>query len=240
MYFIYIDDSTDRPTNVFSAMAIPHEQWSEAFDYIKLWRKYLKDVHDIPVGYELHATELLSGRGSSNRLRHLSRGKRAQIFHKTFRVVEYMKRYGVLVFNVCNNDDNQFRAFERLLNRINRNMNAKNDFAHLVCDEGKEHQYTTLVRKMKIFNPIPSNTGVWPGGAPFRNITLDRILEDPQFKRSSKSYFIQTVDFVAFGLLRRERPTPAARRQRIHRSFDQLTNITVKECNPRDPYGIIR
>jgi hypothetical protein len=240
MHFIYIDDSTDRPHNAFSAISIPHERWSEAFDYVKKWRQHLKDVHGIPLNYELHATNFLSGRGSDGRLTHLSRHTRALIFHKHFAVVDYMFHYQVRIFNVCNGEDNQFKAFERLLNRINRTMSAWGTYGHLICDEGKERQYTRLVRKMKVYNPIPSKFGVWDDGSATKNIPLDRIIEDPQFKKSENSYFIQLADFVAMGLLRREVPTPSAKRRRITKSFDQLAHTVVTECNPKDTMGIIR
>lgn len=240
MHLIYIDDSTDRPTNVFSALAIPHRQWNTAFEYIKKWRIHLRDVHGIPLGFEIHSTAFLSGRGSDGTLSHLSRHTRSQIFHKHFEVVEFMHRWGVRIFNVCNNDDDQYRAFERLLNRINRTMVAWDSFAHLICDEGKERQYIAMVRRMRVHNPIPSNQGGWPDGGVTKNIPIERIIEDPQFKSSQKSYFIQVADIVAFGLLRREVPTPKARQRRIHKSFEKLDLTLTRECNRQDPFGIIR
>lgn len=240
MHFIYIDDSTDRPANVFCGLAIPHRQWNIAFEYIKKWRIHLRDTHGIPLGAEIHSTSFLSGRGSAGTLSHLSRHRRAQIFHKYFEVVEFMSRWDVRVFSVCNTDDDQYRSFERLLNRINRTMLAWDSFAHLICDEGKERQYTAMVRRMRVHNPIPSNQGQWPNGGVIKNIPIERIIEDPQFKNSNKSYFIQTSDILAFGLLRREFPTPKARQQRIHKSFEQLNTTLTRECSRSDPLGIIR
>ncbi|MEQ9567421.1 MAG: DUF3800 domain-containing protein, partial [Pseudomonadales bacterium] len=133
-----------------------------------------------------------------------------------------------------------FRAFERLLNRINRTLLAWDSYAFLICDEGKEQQYTQLVRKMRVHNPIPSNQTFWSDGNVTRNIPIDRILEDPHFKPSHESYLIQTADFLAHGLLRREVPTSAARKRRIHLSFDQLDAVLVPECNRADPKGVIR
>lgn len=240
MHLIYIDDSSDRPTHAFSALAIPHERWAESFEYLRSWRKHLRDTSGIPLTYELHATEFLSGRGSDGRLRHLSRHERSKIFHKTFEVVEYMTKYDARLFNVCLSQDDQFRSFERMLNRINRTLETWGSYGHLICDEGKEQQYTSLVRKMRVHNPIPSNMGAWGDGSVVKNIPLTRIIEDPQFKKSQSSYFIQTADFIAHGLLRREVPTPKARQRRITKSFDQLRTITVKECNRKDEFGIIR
>ena len=151
-----------------------------------------------------------------------------------------MKKWDVRLFNVCNADDDQYRAFERLLNRINRTLVAWDSYAFLICDEGKEQQYTQLVRRMRVHNPIPSNQTFWDDGNFTRNIPIDRILEDPHFKPSHDSYFIQTADFMAHGLLRRERPTKTSRQRRIHVSFDQLDEVLVRECNRADPKGVIR
>lgn len=90
------------------------------------------------------------------------------------------------LFNVCL-PNRQDWAFERLLNRINRTMQAWGSHALLICDEGKEADYTRLVRKMSVHNPIPSQFGVWKDtGRATRNIPIDRIIEDPFFKRSDK------------------------------------------------------
>lgn len=240
MHFIYIDDSTERPLHVFSAMSVPCDRWNETFERLKMWRKHLHDVHSIPVNYELHAQEFLSGRGSAGKIGNLSRHKRAQIFHTAFKVSNWLNECGVTLFNVCNADDNQERAFERLLNRINRTMKARNSYAHLICDEGKEQQYTSLVRRMRVHNPISSNRGTWDDGRRTKNIPLSNIIEDPQFKQSHKSYLIQHCDFMAYGLMKRERPTSRVKRYGSHKSFDVLNECLETVCNPNDPKGIIR
>lgn len=240
MHFIYIDDSTDRPLNIFSALCVPCNRWNDTFERLKRWRKHLNNVHGIPLNYELHAQEFVSGRGSAGRFEHLSRHKRAQIFHTSFKVTNWLNECGATLFNVCNADDNQFRAFERLINRINRTMEKRDSYAHLICDEGKEQQYTSLVRRMRVHNPISSKYGGWEDGSTTKNIPLTRIIEDPQFKESHKSYFIQHCDFMAYGLLRREKPTAKIKRYGSHKSFDVLDVCLETVCNPNDPKGVIR
>lgn len=187
MHFLYIDDSTERPVNIFSAVCVPCDQWYDVFSVIKRWRNHLYKIHGIPVNYELHAQQFLSGRGAAGALKTVSRHKRAQIFHTSFKMLNYLnQQHGVTVFNVCNADDNQYRAFERLLNRVDRTMLARKSYVHLVCDQGKETQYTALVRKMRVHNHIPSQFGSWGGGAASKNIPLKRIIEDPQFKESQE------------------------------------------------------
>jgi hypothetical protein len=101
-----------------------------------------------------------------------------------------------------------------------------------------------MVRRMGVYNPIPSQYGVWrDAGTMTKNIPIDRIIEDPFFKKSGQSYFIQLVDFAAYALLRRERPVPATskmRKYRLHEAFGNLSNALVREASRRDPDGIIR
>ena len=117
-------------------------------------------------------------------------------------------------------------------------MQAQDSYCHLVCDEGKEDYYVKLVRKLRVYNPIPSQFGAWNPGEFAKNIPIERIIEDPQFKDSRKSYFIQHADFMAFGLLRSEKPTPKIKRHGAHKSLDQLDESLNRVCNKKDPRGM--
>jgi hypothetical protein len=148
---------------------------------------------------------------------------------------------GARIFNACFPTGQQYRGFERLLNRINRTLQAWNDQGMLFCDEGNENEYTRLVRRMSVYNPIPSAFGTWSDtGQQTKNIPIDKILEDPVFKRSERSYFIQLADCIAYSLLRREHPLSSKNRYKINKAFATISPLLVKETNPRDPDGIIR
>ena len=136
------------------------------------------------------------------------------------------------------NDDE--RLFEWLANRINRTMQAWDSHALLICDEGKEATYTRLLRRMGVFNPIPSMLGAWPEGTSTRNIPVEFILEDPFFKSSDRSYFIQLVDFCAYSLLRKERPVPSKTKYGLDSAFDLLQPILFLGATKYDPQGVIR
>ncbi len=237
MYLFYIDDSYERPNYIFSALGMHEENWEAAFKLLKGWRKKLNQTDGIYVRKEFHATDFVSGRGRLTAQGYINKWRRAQIFHSHFELLasaDYLSSFNVIL----NRED---WAFERLLNRINRTMQAWDDRAILFCDEGKEAKYTKLVRKMSVHNPIPSQYGVWlDTGKEHRNIPLDRIIEDPIFKDSERSYFIQSADFCAYALLRREVHLRAKNKYRIHKAFEKLEPICVKAANPNDSLGIIR
>lgn len=235
MHLIYIDDSNDPPFYTFSALAIHEDEWKNVFKKVKNLRRALKASDGINVHAEFHATDFLAGRGRLGP-KIITQHRRAQIYIGCLAMLATLK--GVSVFNVFMK--NQEWAFERMLNRINRTMLTWESKAILFCDEGEEGKYTRLARKLGAFNPIPSKYGVWPDGSPQKSIPTNRILEDPIFKDSQKSYFIQLADFCAFSLLRREIPTPATRKHGTHKAFEQLKPICVLAANPKDPFGIVR
>jgi hypothetical protein len=82
---------------------------------------------------------------------------------------------------------------------------------------------------------------VWfDSGKTWKNIPLDRIVEDPFFKGSAQSYFVQLVDFIAYALLRREHPLPSKSKCGLDKAFSELDPILVREARRGDPEGIIR
>lgn len=237
MHLIYLDDSYEQPCMTFAGIAVPATAWRATFNRIREWRRSLRTSDGILVTRELHATEFVAGRGRLGP-QIVTKHRRSQIFHSAFRLMNGIDN--VRVFSCCRVDHPNW-AFERLVTRINRTMEAWDSHAILICDEGKEAEYTRMVRKMGVYNPIGSRYGVWlDTGQPVKNVPTTRIIEDPFFKQSDRSYFVQLADFVAYGLLRREKHLPSKNKYGIHRAFDELQDVVVRATNPRDPMGVIR
>lgn len=237
MHLIYIDDSRDGGLCIFSGLMIPSTRWKSTFEAIKSYRRQLRRDHGIFLRKEFHATEFVSGHGRiSDRV--VFKGTRCRIFRETLQCVATLP--DVRLINAAMPDSQELWAFERLLNRINRTMAAWDSRAVLICDEGKEGIYTRLARKMGVFNPVPSARGEWAPGEPTRNIPLDRIIEDPIFKKSHSSYFVQLADFCAYALLRREVPIQSKNRYCLHECFAVLSPILLRVACRSDPDGIIR
>jgi len=234
----YIDDSADEKLAVFSALGIAEEQWNACFQLLKGFRRSLKASDGIYVQKELHAWEFVSGRGRPAGETIITKFRRSRIFLEAMRIAASLP--GARLLNAVFPKGQKARAFERLLNRVNRNAESFDTRAILIMDEGSEAEYTRLCRRMHVFNPIMSAKGTWEDtGQAVRNVPIDRILEDPFFKDSQKSYFIQLVDFCAYALLRRERPIAARCKYGIHEGFDLLRAILETRAS-RDPEGIIR
>lgn len=238
MHIIYIDDSGDNKVAVFSALAIPVREWHASFAAVRDFRRNLKKLYGIYVYKELHAWKFVSGRGRPSGSV-VTKSQRVRIFNEALQLVSQLP--GARLFNSASARSQEVQAFEWMLNRINRTLVAWDSHAILISDQGKEITYTRMVRRMYVYNPIPSQFGMWDEtGKSWKNIPLERIVEDPFFKDSAQSYFIQLVDFCAYALLRRENPIPSKTKFGLDKSFNVLGPILVTEATGKDPEGIIR
>lgn len=164
--------------------------------------------------------------------RKIDKAERAEIFR---RVLSFTAEAGF--FRIISSvNTNEFYAFDRIMNRIT----AQEEKQHviLICDKGQEVEFTQRMRKMRVHNPVPSRFQLWRPGALTKNIPTAQILEDPFFKDSQDSYFIQVVDFCAYALLRMERPIPSRTALGYDTMYEELRPIVVIAANPNDPRGL--
>ena len=135
------------------------------------------------------------------------------------------------------------RAFARIQERLQRRCVAMNSQMISIVDEGRATELQRVARRSKIWNPVGSQYGAWEDGSAFRNIPNDRLIEDPIFKPSDQSYFLQSADFIAYALLKSEvAPTPHVARYKLRDVYESLESICVKEASRKDPrcLGIVR
>ena len=234
MHLLYIDDSFEKPVQTYAAIAIPASVWKATFARVQAWRRGLKQQHGILVTKEFHATEFVAGRGRLGP-EIVTKYERSRIFRSAFALLNDLD--GVRVFSSCRSSQPTW-AFERLITRIQKTMKTWDSYAVLICDEGKNLEFHRLMRRMSVHNPVPVYVG--PDQLQGSEPPTDRILEDPIFKTSDTSYFIQLADFVAYGLLRREKPLEAKNLYGLNTCFDLLVNVVVREASLHDPMGVIR
>ena len=237
MHFVYIDDSGDERTRCFSALVIHESVWKNTHAAIKQHRRQLKVSDGMLVTKELHATEFVAGRGRVGPAI-VTKGRRCEIFTQTLDLIASLPN--LHLFNAICPRANERTLFERLVNRINRTMAEWKSNALIVHDEGKD--YTSMIRRMGVYNPIQSRYGTWPDGKTYRNIPTDRILEDIVFRQSHKSDLIQMADLCAYALFRSEFPLPSKTKYGLDRAFEALHPICIKAAFAGDPkrLGIIR
>ena len=213
MHLTYIDDSGDEELCVFSALTIRADKWNFCLKEIKNFRHDIQTSDGISIYREFHAWQFVSGRGKiADGI--VPKGRRCQIFKQTLQMVAMLPE--TRLFNTVFPAKANEPAYEALLGSINRNLQQQDSHAILICDEGKETIYTKLVRRMQTLE----------------NGAIDRILEDPFFKKSDQSYFIQLSDFCAYALLRQERPIASKTKYGLDQAFNLLESISEGVIRP--------
>ena len=146
MYLIYIDESYDETHFAYSAMFINAFKWNFYFNHLLEWRREWFQKYQIPLGYEVHATDFVGGRGQHPTNR--NKMHRARLFYEVIGRIERIE--GVQIINVITDDKKKhLMLFGRMLNRANRTLQEKNAIGILICDEGNENKLTSMVRSMK-------------------------------------------------------------------------------------------
>jgi Protein of unknown function (DUF3800) len=125
------------------------------------------------------------------------------------------------------------------MNRINRTAAKKEQSVLLFFDQGAETEIARRIRRLRIYNPIPSRFGTWKGTSnATKSIPLSNCVEDPVFMDSKASYFIQFADFCAYALLRMERPLPSRTVLGYDTMYEELRPVCRKFTNPSDHRGM--
>jgi len=239
---VYIDESYDDTTFVMSALIIPAHSWRAAFTHLQQYRKYLKQRYGIFTSKEFHATDFVAGRGRIAPSP-VPKGLRAHIFREYLQVHAALP--GAAIISGCwskedmSQNEVHAKAFARIQERLQRRCVALNSQIISIVDEGRAAELQKVARRSKVWNPVGSQYGAWEDGSAFKNIPNDRLIEDPVFKPSHQSYFLQSADFIAYALLKSEVPaTRHVAKYKLADVYDSLEPICVKKASRKDPRGL--
>ena len=251
MRLYYIDESEGPRYYVRSALGVDAERWNDLLQDIHAWRRELQDRYAVPTDRELHACDLLAGRGKLARDgdadRRLTPEQGAEVFNDGLRRIEDAARSigGVEVINVClrKSDVRGYErvSLDRLLNRINTSVAAAGRHAFLIFDEGKEEMVHRLYHRLRGRNPVPSQYEAWEDGERTRNIPIEKVIGGPAFRSSDSDYLLQMADLIAHSLLKQEEePVPRVERLGVARAFGILDRALNRRASMRDPQGVVR
>lgn len=215
MYFSYFDESGDpgltgSKTRTFclSCILINDRDWFSSLDFIRSFRLHIRRKYGVPRNCELKGAWLYNGNGSFRNL-NLSFKQRMSIYRTAMRM---QKKCGIIkTFSIVIAKDRISKrdldvweiAWRFAIQRLERfgTQRDTQENAHIIADAGYEGQLRTLVRSMRRFNVVKSA---------FTNDYIRcnavNLLEDPSFRISGISHFIQFADLNAYASFRHEFP----------------------------------
>jgi hypothetical protein len=252
MYLMYVDESGDpglkgSPTRYFilTGLVIHELHWRKVLDALIAFRQKMRSSFGLKLREEIHAAKLITSPGALVRIKRHDRLVILRAFSDHLADLPYINIINVVVDK---NDKNAgYEVFEMawkvLIQRFENTLKHGNfkyqsnpdDQGLLFPDATSNKRLQMLLRSMRNYNPIPNRIG-----AGYRNMSLTRIIDDPNFRNSSHSYFIQAADLAAYLLYQHLNPNSYMKKKGGHNYFDRLTPILCRAASSNDPKGIVR
>lgn len=250
MYLMYVDESGDTglvnsPTRYFalSGIVVHESSWRVFVDQLIGFKKKMNHMYGLPLRAEIHSSEYIN-----SKVYGLERYQRLAILRNALDELASMSF--ISITNVVVDKENKpigydvfnsawstlFQRFENTMQHGNFPGQHKNDHGMLLTDATAGKKLVRLVRKMSVYNYIPSSAG-FAGGA--RNIPLRKLIEDPHSKDSRDSLPVQMSDVAAYFLVQRLKPNSYVRRSRATHYFDRLEPVLNVKTSRTSDLGIV-
>lgn len=251
---MYVDESGDiglsgSPTRYFvlTGLVVHELRWQNYLDQLIAFRQRLRLTFGFRLREELHAAALLTRPGELVRIQKNDRLTIIRAYANELATMTDANLINVVVDKQRKPLDYPvfetawtalLQRFENTLSRRNFAGPANADERGIVLpDHTDDKKLSDLLRKMRRYNPIPNQAAYGPG---YRNLRMASIIEDPMFRDSAHSYFIQTADLAAFLLYQHLDPNTYMRKKGARNYFHRLDPILCRVASPRDPHGIVR
>ncbi len=249
---MYVDESGDvgmvgSPTRYFvlTGIVIHELRWTPYLEQLIAFRRYLRDQYGLKLREEIHASAFINNPGELIRIKRHDRLAILRDFADQLADMPDLNIINIVVDKHSKKAeydpfDMAWRALiQRFENTIsNRNFRGpanSDERGLLIPDATDDKKLTSLIRKMRRYNPVPNQHGIGS-----RNLTLKSIIEDPFFKDSGHSFFIQAADLCAYLLYQHLQPNKYIKSKSGQNYFNRLDLVLCKVASTKDPMGIVR
>lgn len=239
MFIMYVDDSGDPGANtavtdyfILTALVVHELRWNDFINNLVAFREHLRDTKGLKLRHEIHSVKFISGRSPINSL--IKKNDRLDILKQC---LDWLARqpdisvYSVIVDKKKNMGPGIYElAWERLTQRFENTISYKNfpgptnadERGIIISDRSDEKKLRRLVRKMHKYNPVTSHMGG------YRNLKLQYIIEDPNFRDTEYSYILQMVDVASYFLMQKYKPNKYIRKKGARNYYDRLSPVLNK------------
>lgn len=253
MYLMYVDESGDAgligsPTRYFvlTGLVIHELRWKPSLDQLVNFRQRMRDSFGLLMREEIHAAAMINNPGPLVRIK---RNDRLTIIRSFANELAKMADLNIINIAIDKQgkpaDYDAFTmAWKALTQRFENTLSHRNfpgpvnpdDRGMVFADHTDDKKLTQLLRQMRRYNPVPNQPSF---GLGYRNLILSSIIEDPSFRDSEHSYFVQAADLAAFLLYQRLAPSSYMRRKSGQNYFERLDPVLCNVASSADPDGIV-
>lgn len=253
MYLLYVDESGDSgminsPTRYFvlTGLVIHELRWQTNLEQIVSFRGRMRDEFGLRVREEIHAAAMINKPGPLARIRRNDRLTIVRGFANELATMKDLNIINVVVDKQGKAADYDpfTMAWKVLTQRFENTLSHRNfpgpvnpdDRGMVFADHTDDKKLMQLLRQMRRYNPVPNQPSF---GLGYRNLVLTSIIEDPNFRDSEHSYFVQAADVAAFLLYQRLAPNSYIRKKSGQNYFKRLDPVLCKIASSSDPNGIV-
>lgn len=249
MYFCYIDESGDHgrfdidnpeatgsPYFILAGLIVHSNKWKLSLDLLKSFRK--KIARETPIQYhiEFHCAEMIDPH-KVQAFKQLSIAERWELIEDYAEVIGQNGAFSIIAVvidkhkSALNPDQYATEAVTKLYQAYEEFLKKEKENGLLFFDRANEKNITTHVRKL---------LGTGATGQEIPNVRIGRIIEDPIFRISSDSMFIQSADVIAYTLKEKEFPQGSRKKYHANEIFRKKLQAISFKFGLTDEAGIIR
>lgn len=249
MYFCYVDESGDcgkydaqNPEKsgskyfIYAGVVIASNKWRITLDTMKAFRKKIAREGFLNYDIEFHCAEMIDPH-KIKAFTQISVQERWKLIEEYADVIGGSTDFSLITIIIdktktsLNSNDYLTTAITKLYEAYDEFLKKKEKNGILFLDRANESHINTHVRKL---------LGTGASGERISGVRIGWVIEDPIFRVSSDSMFVQAADVVAYSLKEREFPQASRQKYQAHKIFTRkLLKINFKS-KISDDDGIIR
>ncbi len=203
-YIAYFDETGDDSSYTKSSTAfiltslyMAASDWQENYNTLYALRKELSVAFGFPVKEEMHTKHFLTDKNPYRNYNWDVETKK-NILHRFLSAISTLKvqMINVIIDKTKIKNPETYEVLEKALTyNIQRIENDSKGLWNFIAisDEGRIAPMRRTIRKMRVYNPIPSKFEYGYADKPVKD-----IIEDILSKDSKESYFIQICDFISY------------------------------------------
>ncbi len=246
---MYVDGNGDpglianSPSRYFvlSGLVTHEAYWQEGFRRLVMFRRNLKQNYGLPLGEEIHAGESLRKPGL------IKRNEWIAIFRAFARELATMTELRIINVVVDKQGkDASYMIFDKawaaLAQRFDQviavggfPISSNGDKGMIFSDETDWLRVTRLLRYARLHHVL---AGPYHPNAVNQRGSLANLIEDPSFRDSVQSYYVQAADVASFLLYQRLVPNKHMRQKGRRYNFYELNPILCRVAAQDDADGI--
>jgi hypothetical protein len=249
MYFCYVDESGDygvhdasRPDQtgtrffILVGVVVAGNKWKISLEMLKAFRKKIAKEGFLAYDIEFHCAEMIDPH-KIKAYTSISVPERWKLMERFAETIGQNSAF-TLITVVIDKMKTQLKSEEYLTTSITKLYQAFDEYLKanasngiLFFDRANERNINTHVRKL---------LGTGASGETIPDVRISSVIEDPIFRISSDSMFIQSADVVAYTLKEKEFPQASRQKHQAHKIFIRQLNKKCFHSRIADTDGIIR